>query len=328
MTQTDPAEGRRAPRYLPPMLATLTDAPFSREDWIFERKLDGERCLAECKSGEVHLYSRSGHLLDRAYPELVDALAAQAVEDFIADGEIVAFEGSATSFSRLQRRMHITDPAQARRSDVKVVYYLFDLPELLGEDLTGIDLRRRKALLLQTIDFGGPLRFLRHRNGEGESLFAEACRLGWEGVIAKRASSRYVSGRSRDWLKFKCVLEDDFEVVGFTDARAGDRHLGALLLARRDETGLRYVGRVGTGLDDATLASLRAHLAPLERDGLPVDPGSLPSRRSRGALPREGVHWTDPALRVRVGFAEWTPDGYLRHPRFVGVRTDDGRVDP
>jgi DNA ligase D-like protein (predicted ligase) len=301
------------------MLASLAGAAFSRDDWIFERKFDGERCLAVRRPDGVHLYSRSGKPLDATYPELVEALAAQPVDDFVADGEIVAFEGSATSFARLQRRMFITDVERARRSNVRVAYYLFDLLELLSVDITHLGLRERKALLLRTVEFGGPLRFVRHRNGAGEALFTEACRRGWEGVIAKRASSAYVHGRSREWLKFKCVSEDEFDVVGFTDARSGDRRIGALLLAQHAEDGsLRYAGRVGTGFDDATQVSLRRRLERLESDTVPVAADSLPARGRRGALPKDGVHWTEAGLRVRVGFAERPQGGLLRHPRYLG----------
>ena len=307
-----------------PMLATLAPKPFSREGWIFERKLDGQRCLVVRRPDVVHIYSRSGRPLDTTYPEIVEALAAQPVEDFVADGEIVAFEGGATSFAKLQRRMHVDHPGEAVRTAVPVTFYLFDLLELLGSDLADVDLRRRKILLRRALSFSAPLRFLPHRNVEGEKAYAEACRRGWEGVIAKRASSPYVPGRSRDWLKFKCVSEGEFQVVGFTDSRSGHHHIGALLLARVGADGLlRYAGRVGTGFDDRARAAWRERLAPLERGSVPVEPESLPNRRSRGALPREGVHWITAGPRVRVGFAETTPDGHLRHPRYLGGAIDD-----
>jgi bifunctional non-homologous end joining protein LigD len=325
----DMADPAAALGWRPPMLATLTGEAFSREGWVFERKLDGERCLVVRRPEGVCLYSRTGKSLDAAYPELVEALAAQPVDDFVVDGEVVAFEGSKTSFVRLQRRMFITDPDKARRSGIRVVLYLFDLLELLGTDVTHVPLRERKALLLRSLEFGGPVRFLRHRNEAGLDLFAEACRRGWEGVIAKRASSTYVSGRSRDWLKFKCVMEDEFEVVGFTTGRSGERVIGALLLAQRGDDGcLLYAGRVGTGFDEATLADLHRRLEPLERTTVPVAPGSLPGRDRRGALPKEGVHWTEARLKVRVGFAERPPGGLLRHPRYLeelpGTRAGEG----
>jgi ATP-dependent DNA ligase len=164
------------PAWTPPMLATLTDKRFSSPDWIFERKLDGERCLAFWRRSRLHLLSRNRQDLNASYPELVEALAAQSPEHFIADGEIVAFEGNNTSFSRLQGRLGIHDPEQARASSIKVWLYLFDLLYLERYDLTGLALRTRKQLLRRQFDFGDLPRFTAHRNANGEQLYRSACR--------------------------------------------------------------------------------------------------------------------------------------------------------
>ena len=306
------------PEWVTPMLATLTEDRFSDPGWLYERKLDGERCLAFRRADGVSLVSRNRKELNNSYPELVDALAGQP-GDFIVDGEIVAFEGTMTSFARLQGRMQVKDPEAARRSGVAVYFYLFDVLHLDGRDLTGLDLRRRKALLRRLIDYGDPLRFTAHRNGDGVAYWEQACRKGWEGIIAKRADAPYSHGRSKDWLKFKCVLEQEFVIGGYTDPEGSRFGFGALLIGYYDNRGeLRYAGKVGTGYSHQMLEQLSRSLADLEQD-TPAFAG--------GNLPRSKVHWVRPELVCQVGFTEWTRDGQLRHPRFQGLRRDKAPQD-
>jgi DNA ligase D-like protein (predicted ligase) len=295
------------------MLATLTEDRFSDPDWLYERKLDGERCLAFRTAGSVHLLSRNRKDLNGHYPEIVDALAEQTTQDFVVDGEIVAFEGSRTSFSRLQARMQVNDPDAARRTGVKVFLYVFDVLHLDGHDLTGLALRRRKALLRSALDYGGPLRFTPHRTGNGVAYWEQACRRGWEGVIAKRADGSYVHGRSKDWLKFKCVTEQEFVIGGYTDPQGSRIGFGALLVGYYERGRLRYAGKVGTGYDRPMLEQLSKQLADLEQDEPAFASGNLPHAR---------VHWVKPRLVCQVAFSEWTRDGQLRHPRFQGLRED------
>jgi DNA ligase D-like protein (predicted ligase) len=310
---------RKHPEWVHPMLATLTDQPFSDPDWIYEPKLDGVRCLAFRDRDRVRLLSRNEKSQNAAYPELVDAIAAQKARDFVVDGEVVAFRGGVTSFSRLQRRMKIADAGKARRSGVPVYYYLFDIVHLDGRDTTRLGLQDRKSLLERSIEFRDPLRFSAHRSTEGEAYLAEACRKGWEGLIAKRADSIYVPRRSRDWLKFKCVARQEFVVGGWTDPQGGRVGLGALLVGVYDDGELRYAGKVGTGYDDQTLDDLSRRLSSMERKTPPfADPEGIP---------RKGVHWASPRLVAEVGFTEWTPDGRLRHPRFLGLRRDKAPKD-
>src|SRR5579859_1091550 len=165
----------------------------------------------------------------KTYPELVDALEGDG-PDLLADGEVVAFKGHQTSFEKLQRRMQIRNAQRARLSAVPVYYYLFDLLELDGEDVRGLTLRERKAKLRQAVNFGGPLRFTTHRNGEGETAYRHACEHGWEGVIAKRVASRYVGSRSRDWLKLKCSYAQELVIGGWTAPKGSRQRLGALLI--------------------------------------------------------------------------------------------------
>jgi bifunctional non-homologous end joining protein LigD len=301
-------------RWRPPMLAVLTKERFSDEAWLYERKLDGERCLAFRDGEDLRLRSRTRKPLDAAYPELADALLTQRCDSFVVDGEVVAFEGSQTSFAMLQRRMQVGNAEQARRSGVRVFYYLFDLLELAGKDTTGLPLRERKALLRSSLAFRDPLRYLPHRNADGERFYAEACRKGWEGLVAKRADAPYRHERSRDWLKFKCVNEQELVIGGYTDPGGKRVGFGALLVGYYDSRGrLRYAGKVGTGYSDIVLREIGSRLASLEQDEPPF---------TSDDLPRRSVHWVRPELVAQIGYTELTRDGKLRHPRFLGLRRD------
>jgi bifunctional non-homologous end joining protein LigD len=294
------------------MLATLTHDTFSDPGWIYERKLDGVRCLVFRQGRQVRLVSRNRKAMNDTYPELVEALSAQACSDFVADGEIVAFEGNRTSFSRLQGRLGLQDPEEARRSGIAVYLYLFDLLHLEGHDVTPLPLRDRKRLLKRALDFEGRLRFTPHRVEQGQAFLEEACEKGWEGVIAKRADAPYRHSRSRDWLKFKCVNRQELVIGGYTDPKGSRVGFGALLVGYYERGELRYAGKVGTGYDDETLEALGSRLERLERESAPFE-----------STPREkGVHWVRPELVGEFGFTEWTEDGKLRHPRFVGLRND------
>lgn len=300
------------PGWREPTLATLTDRRFSDEDWIYERKLDGVRAICVRDGGAPTLYSRNRKVMDNAYPEIVEALAAQGGPRFVADGEIVAFDGDQTSFAALQPRIHLTDPERARATGVRVYYYLFDLLYYDEQDTTPLPLRERKSILRDAFTFKDPLRLSSHRNTEGEKYFEEACRRGWEGVIAKRADAPYHHGRSPDWLKFKCQQGQEMVIGGFTAPQGSRIGFGALLLGYHEKGRLRYAGKVGTGFDHKLLTSLHAELARLETDGSPfADPVREP-----------GARWVRPELVAQIGFSEWTRDGRLRHPRFTGLRED------
>ncbi len=314
LTQAEQALLRRAPDigYRVPMLATLTAEPFSDDAWIYERKLDGVRAIGSRDRGEPALWSRNRKRMDAAYPELVEALAVHGPARFVADGEVVAFDGTQTSFATLQARIHLTDPARARRSAVAVYLYLFDLLVLGEVDLTRLPLRTRKRLLRATFGFSDPVRYSAHRTGDGRRFLELACARGWEGLIAKRADSAYQHRRSPDWRKLKCVRDQEFVVGGFTDPAGSRVGFGALLVGYYDGGRLLYAGKVGTGYNDRVLRSLRSRMDGLERPRSPF--------AERVAEP--GAHWVDPELVAQVGFTEWTGDGRLRHPRFRGMRTD------
>jgi len=294
-----------------PMKAVLSDHPFSDPAWVFERKLDGERCGALRRGGSVSLLSRTDHALGAAYPEVAEALAVHG-PDLLIDGEIVAFKGGQTSFEQLQQRIGISDPDRARRSRVKVYYYIFDILELGSEDLRPLPLLERKSRLREAVDFRGHLRYTTYRWREGEAAFRYACRRGWEGVIAKRATSPYVPKRSRDWLKLKCQHGQEFVIGGWTAPRGSRERLGALLVGYYDGGTLRYAGKVGTGFDRRTLHMLGDELERRERPTSPFQAGD-PPRNTR---------WAEPELVAEIGFAEWTRDGKLRQPRYQGLRDD------
>ena len=294
------------------MLATLATGPIPDDGWIYERKLDGQRCLGFSDGQAAGLRSRSGRSLDGTYPELAQALASATQLACVVDGEIVAFEDGATSFSRLQGRMQNSDPDVARQSDIAVHYYLFDLLYLDGYDTTALSLLERKHLLLRAVAFGDAIRFSAHRDTDGGPYLEQGCAQGWEGIIAKDGSSAYEHRRSRRWLKFKCVTGQEFVVAGFTDPRGSRVGFGALLLGYYDDGRLVYAGRVGTGFDVRTASDLARRLQASERATSPFDE----------PVKGRGVHWVRPALVAQVGFTEWTRDGRLRHPRYLGLRTD------
>ena len=287
------------------MKAVLTDEPFSDPAWIFERKLDGVRCIAHRDRSGVLLLSRTDRNMSGQYPELADGLAADPCPDFVVDGEVVALDSRGiTSFGRLQRR---------GKERVAIYLYVFDLLRLEGVDLRDVPLRERKRQLRGALRFEDPIRFTPHRNEHGERLFEEACRKGLEGVIAKRADSPYRATRSRDWLKLKCHAEQELVIGGFTAPQGSRTDFGALLVGHFESGTLRYAGKVGTGFGRSTLAELGAQLRKLESKDNPfaeVHP-----------IPR-GTHWVKPELVAQIGFTEWTRDGRLRHPRYLGLRDD------
>jgi DNA ligase D-like protein (predicted ligase) len=297
------------------MLATLTELFPTEGKWVYEPKLDGVRALIYVSSGQVRIYSRNRKLLNDAYPELVDALSTAVRGDAVLDGEIVAFdsERGITSFSRLQQRMQLRDPVRARRSQVAVYLYLFDCLYHDGADLTGLPLLDRKAVLRDVVWYDDPIRFTPHKTSGGVAMLQAACEQGAEGIIAKRATSRYVSTRSTDWLKLKCLRRQEFVIGGYTAPRGSRERLGALLVGYYDGSALRYAGKVGTGYDRRTLEDLHRRLVPLHRPTSPFAEGSA----------RAGdIQWVDPKLVGEVGFSEWTSAGQLRHPRFLGLRSD------
>jgi len=294
----------RQPEWCDPMLATLVREEFSDRDWIYEPKLDGIRCLGFRSGPKLSLFSRNHILLNSDFPKITASLARQKTSHFIVDGEIVAFQHGVTRFSLLQKR---------KQMHVPVFYYVFDVLHLDGYDLTHLELRYRKQLLKHAFLFHDPLRVTEHREAKGETYFKEACRKGWEGIIAKRASSNYVHKRSMDWLKIKCENQQEFVIVGYTEPAGQRVGLGALLVGFYEDHKLLYAGKVGTGFDTRTLRGLKKKLSAIE---VPTPACAVDSIRERG------VHWVKPKFVAQLGFTEWTGAGKLRHPRYLGLRTD------
>ena len=298
----------------PPMLAQPLKLPQERhllgtDGWVFERKLDGLRCVAVRNGHDIELWSRNHLTFTPRFRAIVDALAAVPADNFTIDGELVAWDGERTSFGLLQRG----------GPDVRVEYHAFDLIHLLGHDTTGLPLGDRRRLLTQTLEGAPPaLQVARTIEGDPVDLLQHACADGWEGLIAKRADSTYRSGRSSDWRKLKCTLDQEFVVGGWTDPTGKRPGVGAVLIGYYDDAGnLRYAGKVGSGFDDRELADLQRRFAGLAADASPF----------ADATGVRAAHWVRPELVIDVAYSEWTTDGRLRHPRFERFREDKAAAE-
>jgi len=306
-----------APEPMPPLkefhpqLATLDGQVPKGKEWIFEPKLDGYRGLAAKDGDEVTILSRSGQDWTKKLPGIRDALSKLHVAAAVFDGEICAIdEQGRPSFQGLQGALHRGPPR-----GIQVVYFIFDLLFLDGFDLREHPLEKRKAILESVLrGQKSPIGYVTHVTGaQGEELFAAACRGAFEGIVAKRKDAPHRPIRTRDWLKVKCQQRQELVVVGFTAPRGSRKGLGALVLGVSEAPGrLRYAGQVGTGFSQATLASLSRRLTPTAIDEPAV----------RGAPRLRNVTWVEPKLVAEVTFTEWTKDGVLRHPSFVGLRDD------
>jgi len=271
------------PDWLEPMAATLTQDRFSGPDWLFERKFDGIRLLAYKNREDVRLFSRNR--LPQHLPAVAGAIAGLPVDEVILDGE-VTWDGQSG-------------------------YHVFDILWLNGRAVTSLPLEDRRALL-QELPFPTPMH--RVRLLDDEKPWERANREGWEGVIAKRRGSPYEHRRSKHWLKMKCEARQDLVVGGFTDPQGARVGLGALLVGYYEGGDFVFAGKIGTGFDTKLLLDLRRRLDVIE---LPASPFT----RATG-LPRLRVHWVRPQMIVQVAFVEWTVHGKLRHPRLLGVRSE------
>ena len=280
------------------MKAVLTADRPAGPGWVFERKLDGIRCLAVKAGGRTRLYSRNELPLDGRYRSLAAALDADAADGFVIDGEAVTFVEGRDRFG-------------AEGGDL--FYYVFDVLFAGGRDVRALALEERREVLEGLLDWRDPLRTTEQVEGDGSALLEAACRDGWEGLIAKRLGTPYVSTRSRDWLKLKCTRAQELVIGGYTAPRGARTDLGALLVGHFDDGVLRYAGKVGTGFTRATLQELAARLAPLVRETPPFAPEK--------GIPRAAT-WVEPELVAQIAFMEWTSDGRLRHPSFHGLRSD------
>ena len=315
-----PPGDRRPPAE--PMLATLTDEAFDDPGWVFEPKWDGIRAIAICDE-ETLLVSRNDRDITVAYPELHSLHDQVVALEAMLDGEIVAFDEGVPSFQRLQQRMHLRDQRRIEQMTkrIPVVYVVFDLLYLDGKDLTARSLEERRRLLNEIIVPADTVLTSPVTPGDGVALFEAAKGQGLEGIMAKRLSSRYQPGsRSRDWLKVKVTFDADVVIVGWTEGegrRAGT--VGSLVMAVYDGDELRYVGNVGTGFDQASLADAMERLGGLEETE-PVFPSDVVNSRPE----LRQAHWVTPSLVARVEHRQLTSAGRLRAPSFQGFREDKG----
>ena len=300
------------PKKPSPQLATAVKRPPDGEGWIFEPKLDGYRVLVRVENGDVTVLTRRGNDWSTEFRAIADATSKLPCRTALIDGEAVVYDSNGiTSFQRLQNAL--------KGDSSQIALVAFDLLHLDGWDLTRTPLLERKALLERLLEAApAALRYGEHVTQDGAKFFAAACKLGLEGIVAKRASDPYREGeRTRSWLKVKCLQRQEFVIVGFTNPGGSRTAFGALLVATRDEpkAPLRYAGKVGTGFDERTLKRLHALLKPLERRDPPVE-----KTTARGVS--RDVHWVEPQLVAEIAYTEWTGDGRLRHPIYVGLRED------
>jgi bifunctional non-homologous end joining protein LigD len=309
------------------MKATAGDLP-TDDGWAFEVKWDGMRALTFIDGDRWRVQSVNQRDVTRSWPELAGLPESLPAGTALLDGELVATDDEGRpDFGRLQHRMHVTDPAEAlrRAAEVPVTYVVFDILHLDGHDLTTLPWRDRRRLLDQAVEPG-----VRWRpspvHDDGVELLAAATERLLEGIVAKRVDSPYVPGsRARTWRKVKVRRRQEMVVGGWLPGE-GSRHghLGALLVgyhAAPGDDGLRYAGRVGTGFREAELQRLAGLLADLETGTCPFDPPP-----PRGDLVR-GATWVRPELVAELAFGEWTGDGRLRHPSYLGLRTDKDAAD-
>ena len=316
-----PVQNQKPHEKLPqiePMLAIIgKGTPPASDDWLFEVKWDGVRAIAYIDHGDLRLVSRNGRAIERQYPELSILPHQVKAHTAILDGEIAALDDRGLpSFEMLQRRITVGDPATiaALARNNPVVFFAFDLLYLDGRDLRGTPLIERKRLLKQVLLANDLVRYSDEFAGHGPELLAAAKAQGLEGIVGKRAQSFYESRRTSDWVKFKNTESTSFVLCGFTK---GERDIfGALVLGIYDRAKLVWAGNVGTGLDRKMMEAIQAQLAPLVTSKSPLEPNKL--------LPRD-ITWTRPELVCEVKFSNWTEDGRLRAPVFLGLRPD---IDP
>ena len=295
------------PAVIHPMLATLVDDPFSDPEWIFETKWDGFRAVCFVKNAKARFVSRNQIEMTSGYPELADLPKQIDAKEAILDGEICALDKSGIPRFQLLQRKGIN----AHRPPI--VYFVFDLLYLDGYDLmqcTVVERKRKLAEILRPVNF---VKLSEHVEGDGKDFFGQIEKFHLEGMMAKRATSKYVQKRSADWLKIKTVLRQEVVIGGYTQPRGARSHFGSLVCGLYRDNQLHYVAHVGGGFNERTLASTYRLMQPLKTDKSPFV--KVPKTN-------EPVQWLKPKLVAEVKFSEWTADHRLRHPVFIGLRED------
>jgi bifunctional non-homologous end joining protein LigD len=296
-------------------LAQLVDEAPDGDEWLHEQKFDGYRILAEMDGRKLRLLSRRFNDWTAQFPTVVDAVAALPVKSVLLDGEVcVVMPDGRTSFQALQNAFG--------RRDANIVYFVFDVLAIDGEDLTKLSLEARKQRLAKLVGKKqGVIRYSDHVIGNGAAFFELACKKGLEGIVSKKRDAPYAPGRGKSWLKTKCTLRQEFVIGGYTDPEGARTHIGALLVGYHEGGKLVYGGKVGTGFGMKDLVEIKRALSPLETTKSPFTPE--PSRAWTGP----NRHWVSPVLVAEVVFSEWTNDGRLRHPSFQGLRADKPAAD-
>jgi bifunctional non-homologous end joining protein LigD len=309
-------------RFIEPMKPRLLEAPPTAGDWLYELKFDGIRLIAVKNREKVSLISRNENELATRFAEAASDIKALPIEDCVIDGEVVALdEKGGSSFQLLQ-----SHEMEGRRAPI--YYYVFDLLQAVGKSLIGLPVERRKELLSWLCkDAGGSIRFSGEIGGDPVALLREVKQLGLEGVIGKQRGSVYEPGRrSGAWIKLKCVNEQEFVIGGFTPPQGARKHFGAVLVGYYERKRFLFAGKVGTGFNTKSLASLHKRLNAEKRDDCPF--ADLPSKQGGqwvlGITPgmMRQIHWVNPVFVCQVKFAEWTRDRKLRQPVFLGLRED------
>ncbi|MEY2510386.1 MAG: bifunctional non-ous end joining protein LigD [Verrucomicrobiota bacterium] len=310
------------PRLIDPMKPRLLDAPPTAGDWSYELKFDGIRACAIKDGNKVSLISRNGNELSARYPDVAEAVKNLPVDECAIDGEVVALDAEGRSSFQLLQGLEM----EGRKSPI--CFYVFDLLQLSRKSLLGLPLTARKQLLAQLCDgVGDPIRFSGEIGGDASLLLGEVKRRGLEGLIGKLRDSVYEPGRrSGAWIKLKCLNEQEFVIGGFTPPQGARQHFGAVLVGYYEKKKFLFAGKVGTGFDTKSLAALHRKLKSEKRDNCPF--ADLPSKQGgqwvQGITPAmmRKIEWVNPVLVCQVKFAEWTRDGKLRQPVFLGLRED------
>jgi bifunctional non-homologous end joining protein LigD len=308
------ARKARMPEVIQPMLATLVDDPFSNPEWIFETKWDGFRSICFVKKGKSHFVSRNQIDMTPQYPELASVAKQIDAKEAILDGEIVALDKDGMPrFQLLQPRVGRKSGIEALRGHGHIVYYVFDLLYVDGNDLTSCPVVERKEALAQILRPADFIKLSEHIVGDGEAFFKQIEKFHLEGMIAKRASSLYLQKRTKDWLKVKTVRRSEVVIGGYTQPRGSRSNFGALVVGLYRGQDLHYVAHVGGGFNQRTLARIYKLMQPSKVKESPfVDAPKT----------NEPVQWIKPKLVAEVKFSEWTADLRMRHPVFIGLRED------
>jgi bifunctional non-homologous end joining protein LigD len=310
------------PRFIEPMKARLVDNPPTHGDWLYELKFDGIRAIAVKNKSKISLISRNGNRLDGRFPEIAEAVKNLPVRDCVIDGEVVALDEEGRSSFQLLQALEMA----GRKAPLR--FYVFDLLQLDGKSLLGVPLEQRKQVLAKICqDVGDPIRYSGEITGDVKSLLAEVKRRGLEGLIGKQRRSLYEPGRrSGAWIKLKTVYQQEFVIGGYTPPAGSRKHFGAILVGYYDGGKLKFAGKVGSGFTSKSLSILYKKFREEEREDCPfVD---LPSKQGgewvQGITPSmmQTMHWVNPKFVAEIKFAEWTRDGKLRQPVFLGMRED------